>query len=508
MVQTLGDDMLKNPLFLILSVLLAVASVFPSAAAFATPAAPDNLILTVNSSLVDVPDSAPGNGVCETAPGSGVCTLRAAIMEANALPGADAILLPAGTYTLTRIGFEDSALDGDLDITADLTITGANAGTTIIDGNRALTGGRVLHVHTGVTAYISNLCIEDGLSRDDLAEFEGGGILNNGTLTLSAVCVRDNHALSTTGGIYNAGSLTVIDSVFSNNTSLFDSGAIYNTVVANLTVINTTFDNNHGETFGGAIVSRGALSVKRSRFLNNSAREGGAVYIDQDGVALIEDSTFYANTAVENGGAMMIEAAGLTMINSTLSGNFAGHHGGGLLVFSPTSAADLLNVTIANNTAENDLDEAGDGGGIYISSGVVRIANSIIANNVLRRPITNSLDDCFGNLVSQGYNLIRVTADCNLTGVTTGNKTGMNPLLGALSNNGGPTLTLAPQTGSPAIDAGNPTGCDNRLGAALLFDQRGFIRHANGGVGLLCDMGAVEYQSIQPYSLHLPLILR
>jgi len=490
-----------------MAALVVAASIFPSAAASAMPAEPASLTLTVNSSLADAPDSAPGNGVCETATGNGVCTLRAAIMEANALAGADQIDLPAGTYTLSRMGYEDAALYGDLDITDDLTIIGADIDTTIVDGNRAVTQGRVLQVHTGVTAHLSNLCIEDGLSRDDIAEFEGGGIRNDGTLTLSAVCVRGNHALATTGGIYNTGSLTVLDSFFNNNTSLYDSGAIYNSVIASLTVINSTFDNNQGETFGGAINSRGALSIKRSRFLNNSAREGGAIYIDEDGVAVIEDSTFYANNAVENGGAMMVEAASLKIINSTLSGNFAGHHGGGLVVFLPTASADLRNVTIANNTADSDFDEAGDGGGIYIASGVTRITNSIIANNVLHRGISDPLDDCAGDLVSEGYNLIRVTTDCNITGVTTGNKTGMNPNLGALANNGGQTLSMALQTGSPAIDAGNPAGCVDSLGAALLFDQRGYFRHANGGEGLRCDMGAFEYQSMQPSVLHLPLIL-
>jgi hypothetical protein len=77
----------------------------------------------------------------------------------------------------------------------------------------------------------------------------------------------------------------------------------------------------------------------------------------------------------------------------------------------------------------------------------------------------------------------------------------MNPLLGALANNGGPTLTLALQSGSPAINAGNPSGCSDSLGALLQFDQRGFFRHS----GARCDMGAIEYQSSQPIHTYLPL---
>jgi CSLREA domain-containing protein len=90
---------------------------------------------TVNSTA-DAVDTNPGDGVC--ADGSGNCTLRAAIMEANALPGADTITLPAGTYILTIPGInEDAAATGDLDITADLTINGADTASTIIRHERA-----------------------------------------------------------------------------------------------------------------------------------------------------------------------------------------------------------------------------------------------------------------------------------------------------------------------------------------------------------------------------------
>ena len=83
---------------------------------------------TVNSTG-DATDANPGDGVAETAPDNGVCTLRAAIQEANALAGADTINLPAGTYTLSIAGAnEDAAATGDLDITDNLTITGADPG--------------------------------------------------------------------------------------------------------------------------------------------------------------------------------------------------------------------------------------------------------------------------------------------------------------------------------------------------------------------------------------------
>src|SRR4051812_18327090 len=92
---------------------------------------------TVNSTT-DAVDAIPGDGVCETAPSNGLCTLRAAIQETNALAGADTLNVPAGTYRLTIAGrYEDAAATGDLDVQGGLTINGAGAGRTIIDGNDA-----------------------------------------------------------------------------------------------------------------------------------------------------------------------------------------------------------------------------------------------------------------------------------------------------------------------------------------------------------------------------------
>ena len=86
------------------------------------------------NSTADAPDASPGDGVCQTA-SPGTCTLRAAIQEANALPGADTIHVPAQTYTLTIAGAgEDLAATGDLDISDEVTIQGDDAATTIIDG--------------------------------------------------------------------------------------------------------------------------------------------------------------------------------------------------------------------------------------------------------------------------------------------------------------------------------------------------------------------------------------
>ncbi|MDB4881604.1 MAG: polymorphic outer membrane protein, partial [Gemmatimonadetes bacterium] len=125
--------------------------------------------VTVNSTA-DAVDANPGDGLCATV--TGVCTLRAAIQEANALPGDDVISLPPGTYTLTIAGAgEDAAARGDLDITSNVSIQGGGfVGTTIIDGNGGVTGDRVFHVMHGAKADFGGVTIQGGRVHDS-----GGG---------------------------------------------------------------------------------------------------------------------------------------------------------------------------------------------------------------------------------------------------------------------------------------------------------------------------------------------
>src|ERR1700730_15246105 len=90
---------------------------------------------TVNDTT-DAVDANPGDGICATA--GGKCSLRAAVQEANATPGADNIVVPPGTYKLTLTGANEAfAATGDLDIMEDVTIQGAGSSTTIIDGLQA-----------------------------------------------------------------------------------------------------------------------------------------------------------------------------------------------------------------------------------------------------------------------------------------------------------------------------------------------------------------------------------
>ena len=158
----------------------------------------------------------------------------------------------------------------------------------------------------------------------------------------------------------------------------------------------------------------------------------------------------------------------MTIINSTISGNSGG--------------------TLANSY----------GGGIYVQnsggSTVVTVRNTIIAMNT-----SPYGPDVYGALTSQGFNLIGNNTNATITPAQSSDHIGtagspINPLLGPLQENGGPTFTCALLSGSPAIDAGD----DSVLGSPLNFttDQRGtgFPRK----IGLHVDIGAFEFGNSAP----------
>jgi hypothetical protein len=217
---------MKRPLVLCLIIVIVVLPVFVAVACDGGTAK-----FNVNSTA-DAVDANPGDTVADD--GSGSSTLRAAIMEANALAGADTIRLPSGIYVLTIVGAnEDAAQTGDLDITDDLIIRGEGADKTIIDG-RSL--DRVFTILPGSTVDITGVTVRNG---NPGPRRLGGGIDNRGTLTLTDSTVTGNSAASGGGGIANdkEGTVTLTDSEVSGN-SAPDNADIWNrgTVAQNIPV--------------------------------------------------------------------------------------------------------------------------------------------------------------------------------------------------------------------------------------------------------------------------------
>jgi len=398
---------------------------------------------TIQPPITDCEDDVPND-----------CTLRGAILKANAAVGADIIQIPAGTYTVVGGGQDEVGLIGDLDVLSDVTILGAGADVTVIDG--------------GETDRLLDICPQTPSCPTPPVVAISGLTLQNTGSGLSA------------GGVRNRlGTLTVTNSTFRNCRAIAvdnDRGT--------LTLSNVLIEeaSNNGIRNDGTLTIVGSTIRNLGAGLLNSKQGASA------GLAIVRDSTFTGNgfTAFAGGTGIDNRNDGtLVLINTTLSGN----RGGGL---DNRATAHLFNVTITDSVSTA-------GGLRNTAPGVVTLRNSIVAGN---RTSGGTPVDCQGILTSQGYNLIEIPAStCVINGDTTGNLIGVAANLGPLADNGGPTLTHVPFVGSPALDAGNPAGCtaddDNNSttpDVLLTTDQRGFVRpfDGNNDNDARCDIGAVE----------------
>jgi hypothetical protein len=323
-------------------------------------------------------------------------------------------------------------------------------------------------IRVSAATYKENLDIDFNLnilgSSAATTIIDGGGyntvvtVPKSGTqVTLSKVTIRNGNG----HGIYNSGVLRVIDTILSGNLARYYGGGIYNS--GTLLVIDSTLSGNTVSNtcysicpaFGGGIYNIGALTINKTTLSENLASAtdrrsaGGGIF---------------------NGGTLAIN-------NSTLTGNSATGIGGGG-IFNDFSLA-INNSTLTGNSA------TGIGGSIYnYSEGFATLQNTIVANSP-------SGGNCGGSVTSNGYNLSSDNS-CNFNGP--GDVQNANPLLGPLQYNGGPTKTMALGAGSPAIDAGNPSGCTDGKGNLLKTDQRGKPRPNTEDTGG-CDIGAYERQS-------------
>ena len=251
---------------------------------------------------------------------NGKCSLREAITAANkdisvdACPagnGTDAIMLPAGTYTLSLAGIdEDDAATGDLDITGDLRITGHGPDGTVIDGGSI---DRVFHVvGSGHKVGFYGLVIQNGNAADTTL-FGGGAILNYGELTISGCTFRDNQTIRNGGAIDNTnyGALYLSNSTFHNN-SAPDGGGLYNKGMAELTGI-TFYANNGGER-GGAFDNWNNALLTNVTISGNTAVSGGGVFTD--GILTLLNVTITNNSSgIANRGDT--RAKSTMIVNST-----------------------------------------------------------------------------------------------------------------------------------------------------------------------------------------------
>ena len=348
----------------------------------------------------------------------------------------------------------------ELVIDKNLTITGSFAHRVTV--RRTISSFRIFHIPSrNVTVFISRLTISNGDAVEQHS-FRGSG-----------------------GGINSAGTLTLTDCIISGNDSPGgDGGGLFNDG-GTMSVTRCTISHNFasGDDFAGGGNGGGIETVRGSVIITSSTISGNSGIISS-----------YCNP-VSGGGGGVSNFGSMTISNCTISGNsvrangFCDYgpnpvtvYGGGILNYGNLQ---ITSSTIAHNSASGG--NGPSGGGIY-SSGDTTTDSSIIAlNSAPTGP------DFTGGaaLQSMGYNIIGNDADAIISSKPTDQigtpAAPIDPLLEPLADNGGPTLTHALQSGSPAINRGDP--------AAPPKDQRGYGR---AGVP---DVGAFEFDGVPPATL-------
>ncbi|KAB8146024.1 hypothetical protein F8S13_02800 [Chloroflexia bacterium SDU3-3] len=334
----------------------------------------------------------------------------------------------------------------------------------------------------GIASYAGALSITDSTIADNTVAFsDGGGIWigpgNADTIAITRSTIADNMALGAGGGIYNDASpkLTIADSSISGNTATgAQGGGIYGSVTLRGSAV---VGNQTLASSGGGLHTWNASIADSTIADNSAAGDGGGIYLRDNRTLYISGSTLSGNQAGVSsyGGAILSRpGATTTVVNSTISGNAAGYGGG--IQSAAGGSVSLSSVTMAGNQSPN----VGGIGGLA-NQGTLSMVNTIIASS------TN------GNCANIGAGSISTNQANLVQDGSCGTATPVDPMLGPLADNGGPTKTHALLVGSPAIDAGDAAYCAAEPGAANR-DQRGVARPIDGDTtpGAICDIGAFE----------------
>ena len=522
------------------ALLLAVAG----ARAQIDPAATDNTITVVNGQI----------GIAA----NGQCSLFEAIQnannKANGRPytdcaagnpnGADTINLPTnGLFTIITPAVPDAPVGpiGLPWITTAMTINGNGSiiqrGNTAPDlrilavgyqgnltlNNTTIRGGQLSHIEPCNDAYDVNgggggilnqgqLTISGGTIADNYVYCHyvvgGGGIFNSGTLTITGSIIEGNNTNgyfgTEGGGIYNIGALTITGSEIRDNTAFAysgaDGGGIHSEGSLSLNDSevsgNATF-GNHGASAGG-VYAAGQLTIRNSEVRSNWATgyddSTGAVGVLATDTSAITGSTIVANSAGPLGDDEGVAAIGnygtMTIANSTVSGN------------KGQGVANHDYLTIANSTITNNMV------GVYAEcyGSTTRLLRTIVSGNTDDEIFLDGFysDDCSTDISVNSHNIFGKNGNAGVSGFTPGPTdivptVGINAILSPLAENGGPTQTHALPAGSPALDRAPNASCTAAPVNGL--DQRGQPRNQNGSGNASnneCDVGAFERASSAP----------
>ncbi len=297
-------------------------------------------------------------------------------------------------------------------------------------------------------------------------DWDKGGGVRCGSLQMSHCVVADNFSDGAGSGIFCSGPATISDSVIRNNSGGVDGGTIFLQSSSNRSaIIRCDIHSNGGRSAPCGISSFGSLDLRDSLVRNNRA-ENDAGFVNY-GTAAVRNCTFTSNRSFQD------RAESVSCIQN----------------FGDMS---LDHLTIVSNSARLNHQRFASGGAGLLNGGTMRIKNSLIAWNVVIADWPENLPPCqeiSGYPAKGDHNLIQNPGPCAATGDPNGDLYGLDPLIGPLADNGGPTLTHALLPGSPAINAG--------VESDVTTDQRGLPRSKP-------DIGAYEVLD-RPIPILLPL---
>ena len=513
--------------------------------------APAHAATFLVNSTADTADVSPGDGLCADAQGD--CTLRAAVMEADSLPGWDVIDLrkikdPAHPIVLGIPGVDESFAAtggdppweitgtpdpsrGDLDVTDSVTIVGAGPGKTIIEWpdsakSQPATGDRVFHIQRvdhDITVQISHLTIRNGVTTSPVVASvtpeglqwtfrrSGGGIAIGPGATMELVDPNKQHGkCSGEGGMEHGGGgggeedcggetglrVTLTDVHVLDNQSGADGGGLYNT--APLTLDQDVFSGNSAKSKGGGLYNGADLKMSNTLVgamppdfpTPNTAKNGGGMFDGAFHESHISDSAFVGNSGGNGGGIAGRRRVLMYVSNTTISGNAATEAGGGM---SSNGQVVLQNDTIADNTVTK-AEEAGVGGGINMfAMGVYSFVNTLFSNNDVTGS-TNPRVSCGCSGEGKCSATVMGSGGHNMDD---GESCYFDPSKRDVPDTDALLANLAYAGGATpvrALPAGSPAvdAGDNAL--CPNDDQRGSLRPTAGTLGGIaaCDIGAYE----------------
>ena len=343
--------------------------------------------------------------------------------------------------------------------------SGAGSLRQAISDNNALGGGNTVVFSNIVSGTITLTGGQLLIAKDVTVDGPGASVLAIDGNNASRVFFVTNPAVADLSGLTITNAL---GSVY--------GGGILTLPGSTVTVSNCAITHNLVH-YGGGIANEGTLTVVSSTIDKNSGGDACGIY--NFGTLIALSCTFSGNTNSDEGGAIINEGV-MTLTNCTFSGNLSKYGGA---IYCPSTAGSTTSTIVSCTFSGNAASTLGDC--IFLDG------NLTIGNTILNGTKTN-IYKYAGVITSLGYNLCSDNGGGYLTGA--GDQINTAPNLGPLQNNGGPTLTMAPLSGSPALDQGKSLGlAEDQRGRPRPFDQPG-IPNAAAGDG--SDIGAVEIGAV------------